>query len=350
MGISRFEPRSERHLCLVVLLSFAFSFCWNALALGQNDGELKGASELESTTVEVDEELFAIFDEREIVPAIDGQNISYRLFTPNIKQGTKYPLIIWLNGNRFDDEQATAEDFQTLRAAVFQAPKRRNKYPFFFAIADLQNADSISKIVDDVTSKNSVDLNRVMLMGVARGSNQALAVAASRPDIFSAIVCLGFRGSAQEDLERLKDVPIWVFHNSDDKPADAKQLVSRLKQVGSKAVYLEVGGTKPEDSWSDAFGEYELLSWLLKQEKVQPNASQPGSPASFGEYWPQAGVVGIILVCVIAVKLEGDRKRKRKLNQLPEDGELHDAVSADNTQAAPSSGSAASTPDSAPPQ
>jgi predicted peptidase len=68
----------------------------------------------------------------------------------------------------------------------------------------------------------------------------------------------------------LVDMPIWVFHGSNDTtvpPDRSRHMVQAIKDAGSTIIkyteYPEVG----HGSWKPTYADPEFLKWMFKQKK-----------------------------------------------------------------------------------
>jgi len=69
----------------------------------------------------------------------------------------------------------------------------------------------------------------------------------------------------------MKSTPLWIFHgDSDDinSVAYSRDIVKSLNEQGENPRYNEYKGVK-HDSWTKAYQEPDLLSWIFKQ-KLEP--------------------------------------------------------------------------------
>ena len=81
------------------------------------------------------------------------------------------------------------------------------------------------------------------------------------------------------DAERIKDVPVWVFHGGKDSVvpvARGREMVDALSRFGGRVkftAYPDAG----HDSWTATYANDELYTWLLQQRRGQPQ--QPRATA-----------------------------------------------------------------------
>jgi len=87
--------------------------------------------------------------------------------------------------------------------------------------------------------KHRVDPTRIVLFGFSDGATVAIELSTTRRFSVVAIAAYGFSGKLPRSaLERLRDLPIWVFHSADDvifSVAYSDRLVDSLRSVESVA-------------------------------------------------------------------------------------------------------------------
>jgi predicted peptidase len=116
--------------------------------------------------------------------------------------------------------------------------------------------------------KYKVDKQRVYLTGVSLGGYGTWSMARRFPDYFAAIVPI-CGGGSRSRLERLKNMPIWVFHGAKDETVSIKEserMVDALKALDGNVrftVYPETG----HDAWTETYNNPKLYEWLLEQKR-----------------------------------------------------------------------------------
>lgn len=71
-------------------------------------------------------------------------------------------------------------------------------------------------------------------------------------------------------VERIKHIPIWVFHRAMDNVVPvqkSEEMVKALNNIGGDVritVYPEAG----HDSWTETYDNPELYEWFLKQKQL----------------------------------------------------------------------------------
>ena len=72
-------------------------------------------------------------------------------------------------------------------------------------------------------------------------------------------------GGDPEDVARIKNLPIWVFHGGKDPTVPielSQEMVDALKKAGSNVKFTIFPEAK-HDSWTQAYAMPELYDWLL---------------------------------------------------------------------------------------
>lgn len=128
----------------------------------------------------------------------------------------------------------------------------------------------VHALVLELIEAGRVDPHRVTATGASMGGTGVYELVGQYPGVFAAVapVCpplpmLFFTPAAAE-------VPLWVFHGEEDPlvPLEhSRRLVAATEAAGGGArltVYPGVG----HGAWTPAYGEGELLGWLLEQELV----------------------------------------------------------------------------------
>jgi predicted peptidase len=89
------------------------------------------------------------------------------------------------------------------------------------------------------------------------------------PQTYAAIVPIcGGAGVRWLIADRLKHLPIWIFHGAKDpvvEPALSQKMYHALKNSGSD-VKLTLYPDLMHDSWTAAYGDPALWEWLFQQK------------------------------------------------------------------------------------
>jgi predicted peptidase len=219
-----------------------------------------------------------------------GETLPYQLMLPeNYDPKQSYPLVIFLHGA---GERGTDNVKQSVHGVPqFASEENRKKYPCFLIApqcpeekkwvevdwaADKHDtpkepsapARLTLELIDSLVKNYSIDKQRIYLTGLSMGGYGTWDLLARRPDFFAAgvVVC---GGADEATAEKLKSLPLWVFHGAKDgvvKPIRSQRMVEALKKVGSKVRYTEYP-TVGHDSWNPAYQDPEMMKWLFEQKR-----------------------------------------------------------------------------------
>lgn len=130
------------------------------------------------------------------------------------------------------------------------------------------NPAQLAALLDAVEAAHPSDPQRLSVTGLSMGGYGTWALALHQPERFSALapICGGGDPSRAREIAHL---PQWVFHGARDEVvplAESERMVAALRAAGADVrftVYPEAG----HDAWTPAYGEAELLPWLIEQRR-----------------------------------------------------------------------------------
>jgi predicted peptidase len=219
----------------------------------------------------------------------DGGKLNYRMMPPaKIEAGQKYPLVLFLHGagERGNDNEAQLRH----GAGDFASEALRSKYPAFVVAPQCPSeekwvdapwsgtshdmpskpSDSLGltmALVEKMIEEKPIDTNRIYVTGLSMGGFGTWDLMARWPDrIAAAIPVCG--GADTQTAERIKHIPVWVFHGDQDtavKPQRSQDMVAALKDAGGSPKYTEYEGVG-HDSWSRTYSNPEVYQWLFDQQ------------------------------------------------------------------------------------
>ena len=216
--------------------------------------------------------------------------IACRLFVPRSTEPKKrYPLLVWL-------EHTDAPEWSQLKRLFGPdyAHLKLEKYPFFILLlpwerplnryveGDPQVLDAYlaCKSIQKTTREHPIDPDRVYLAGTSRGAVRSWEMAMRYPELFAALVPMGSPRVYVPRADKLKAIPIWAFHNSDDKvvPADGDlEMTEAVKNVGG-TILLTLPPSREHDCCTTAFQKYDVMAWMLEQRRGAVCWTPPGYP------------------------------------------------------------------------
>lgn len=201
--------------------------------------------------------------------------VNYLLHLPRDygkEQGKKYPLILFLHGagERGDD----------INVVKKHGPPKLVDSDTKLAVKDFivvspqcptnqwWQPHEVIALLDEVSSKYSVDPDRVYLTGLSMGGFGTWETASRYPNRFAAIAPICGGGDPRR-VRPLKDMPTWVFHGDKDPTVPVQrsvEMVDALKQIGNDAKftrYPEAG----HDSWTETYNNPQLYEWFLQHKR-----------------------------------------------------------------------------------
>jgi len=226
----------------------------------------------------------------------DGGRLPYRLLVPAAAgapsaspdtPAKKFPLLVFLHGagERGDDnaKQLTwgADFLRTVAKEhgafilVPQCPagQRWMEHSWDKTEINLPAAPSepmalLLELIASLRAEHPIDGDRLYAMGLSMGGMGTWDLVQRNPQMFAAAVVICGGGDVSR-ADRIKDLPLWVFHGEKDTvvPVQAsRKMVARLKELGSPVKYTEYPGVG-HNSWSGAFEEDGLAKWLFSRGK-----------------------------------------------------------------------------------
>ncbi len=222
-----------------------------------------------------------------------GKTLPYRLIRPDgVEAGKTYPLVLVLHGagERGSDnakqlihvwEKGTGPlgrpEFAAAKAFAIlpQCPdgKQWVNVPWgngsYTSPAVSEPLDLALKLTDASIKELPIDPDRVYVMGLSMGGYGTFDAIQRRPELFTAAipVCGAMDVSKAKDV---KHVAVWVFHGDKDTvvpPTGSRDAVAALKAAGATPRYTEYPDVG-HNSWSPAFRERELWTWLFAQKRA----------------------------------------------------------------------------------
>jgi predicted peptidase len=130
------------------------------------------------------------------------------------------------------------------------------------------NPARLAHLIDEISSTYRVDPKRIYLTGLSMGGDGAWNLAASYPDKFAAIAPVS--GAENPDIaERLKKMPAWIFHGSEDAVVFTRydigiaQAMQKLGAPVKLTIYPGIG----HGGWATTYDNPELYAWFLQHSR-----------------------------------------------------------------------------------
>ena len=210
----------------------------------------------------------------------------YLISLPNsydAKSKTGSPLILFLHG--------AGERGTNLWKATTHGPSKyianHPELPFILVTPlcpsdKTWSNDVLLALLDEVTSKFTVDETRIYLTGLSMGGYTTWSLGLRHPEKFAAIapICGGGDTGAiilaqhgygvPEHKAALKSLPVWAFHGAKDPVVplgESEHLVNALKNFGIKEIKLTVYPDAQHNSWTETYHNPALYEWFLQHER-----------------------------------------------------------------------------------
>lgn len=210
--------------------------------------------------------------EKKITKTLKGK---YLLFLPEGygKDAQRSPLILFLHGSgeRGDNLQ------KVKKFGPHKTAEGQKGFPFIVLSpqcpsgrwwTDVDVAEMVMGMLDEVSRSYLVDTNRIYLTGLSMGGFGTWGLAQQYPNRFAAIAPVSGGGNVYL-VHRLKNVPARAFHGAKDKRVSlrgAREMTVVLQRSGGNAeltVYPNLG----HDIWDLTYSNPKLYEWFLQHRR-----------------------------------------------------------------------------------
>lgn len=203
------------------------------------------------------------------------KSIPYLMYLPQeYESKEKWPLMLFLHGR--------GESKPPLSTVAKWGPPRQfargEHLPYIVISPQCPTNENWSQpaqqqllvnLLDHVNEKYKVDKDRVYLTGLSMGGYGSWRLAADHPQRFAAVVPV-CGGGNPADAEKLKDLPIWVWHGNEDTAVPLQrsvEMVEAIKKAGGTQVRFTTLEHVGHLSWEAAYTAPDLYTWLDKQSR-----------------------------------------------------------------------------------
>jgi len=177
----------------------------------------------------------------------------------------QWPLILFLHGAGERGNDLTKIKNQGPQAYIDQG------HPLPFIVVSPQCPEGedwsprkLAKLLNEIEAGYGVDPKRIYVTGLSLGGRGTYDLAAAYPQKFAAIAVLSARDSP-EIADRLRTVPVWIFHGGDDQVVPvsySRAIADRLRKAGGDVkltIYPGVG----HGGWDKIYADPALYAWFL---------------------------------------------------------------------------------------
>lgn len=164
-----------------------------------------------------------------------GGGLTYKYFAPDLSDGVKYPVVVWLHGiasGNYEGDQLDSYDLCKWASDEYQARFENAGGAFILCPRasgtwDLTTTAAVKNCVEDFISRfeGQADRNRIYLMGFSIGASMTIKTAADYPDYFAAAVPVS--AVDQTAASGLSNMAVWFFANEKDSYVSANAAATR---------------------------------------------------------------------------------------------------------------------------
>jgi predicted peptidase len=184
----------------------------------------------------------------------------------------QWPLIVFLHGS--------GERGDNLEALKTHGPTKLisqgKKIPAIVVAPqcpaeEIWNPHVVKALADDIKTQHRVDASRVYLTGLSMGGFGTWETAMEYPAEWAALVPIcGGIGVRFVMASKMKDIPQWIFHGEKDTvvpPQFSKEVHKLMQKMGGAEAKLTIYPKAAHDSWTAAYEEEALWTWLFAQKR-----------------------------------------------------------------------------------
>jgi predicted peptidase len=222
----------------------------------------------------------------------DVAGLPYRLMSPagfeEGEVGVEYPVIVSLHGGggTGTDNRKQLKDWNRQLAEK----ERREAYPCYVLApqADhLWDGEHLKKIKEVIAGLEGADMDRIYMLGHSMGGHGTYILLQIDPGYFAAAAPSAGTGLKRTEpfitAQKIKDVPIWAFHGSEDRTCPYERqaaLLEEMKALGGNMKLTTWKGDKhgvsgkmipgaengeTTVSGDRCDGEEDFMEWLFKR-------------------------------------------------------------------------------------
>lgn len=205
----------------------------------------------------------------------DSASVGYLLYLPeDYDSKEKWPLMLFLHGR--------GESHGPLSLVAKWGPpkfaQRGDQLPYILVSPQCPSEDSwrqstqqsrLVELLDSIVERYKVDEDQIFLTGLSMGGYGSWRLAADHPQRFAAVVPV-CGGGDPADADKLKSLPIWVFHGDQDRAVPFQrsvEMVDAIKAAGGEAIRFTTLENIGHNCWSAAYATPELYNWMNKQRR-----------------------------------------------------------------------------------
>lgn len=210
-----------------------------------------------------------------------SEDRKYCVYTPEGYDPQKrYPTVLFLHGLFEGGNSGTGATKVGIGPAIRDKPERFKNAIVVFAqtSGSWRDDDQLPLAIatlDDAQKNFAIDRSRVTLTGLSTGGAAVWKLGGRYPGRFAALMPL-CAFSSEDDVPALTRYPIWAFHNRFDPFVGVWNTSGMCEKINTKGGHARhtVYGAFGHDCWDRAYGDKDVVAWMLGQAKVEGPAFQ----------------------------------------------------------------------------
>lgn len=199
--------------------------------------------------------------------------LGYLLSMPYGAPLSELPLLVYLHGA---GERGTNLSHLT-RHAIPRLIAEGREYPAVILCPQCPAefvwdniVDRVKALIDGVAAQYNIGKDRICLTGSSMGGYGTWMLAMTYPNYFSAIAPVSGGGMPWRS-GKLCTTPIFAVHGTEDPAVPfvcTQMMISALEKQNIAVRLVTLDGCGHNDAIEKAYGETELISWLLSQRRT----------------------------------------------------------------------------------
>lgn len=200
----------------------------------------------------------------------------YWLYTPE-NPGKNKPLVIFLHGSAERGSDGKAVLVRSLAKWIYEGKWRPDAYVICPQCKERfdwnSQVERLKALIDFEVERLQTDRTRISITGISMGGYGTWSMGIHYPEFFSAIapICGGGLSWRAPALAEAK-MPVRTFHGDADPIVpynNSVEMVEKMNEAGGNAELTIYPGVV-HNCWDKAYGETDLLDWLLAQKRENP--------------------------------------------------------------------------------
>lgn len=224
--------------------------------------------------------------------------MQYRLYKPELTEGERYPLVIFLHGIGECGQDNVAQVIANDGAPCWIKAQEKGLIDQAFVVApqcplpipgnfwEQEHIEMVGDLLRQLLRELPVDETRVYATGLSLGGYGVWNLIRTNPDLFAGAVtccpaCVAgdmmcnhiHEEGIRECAPALKNIPLWIFHSEDDPAVPVgvtRKMEALLKEMGKDDLNVTIYPAEAHwghGCWDPTYKNEEMLTWLFSQRR-----------------------------------------------------------------------------------